>query len=414
MAQSDSIAARYKHYFAAAGSAPFDVAGARNALLIDRDGREFIDLTSGWNVANVGWNNPRVLAATARQLEKLPLRPAWCSSEEPVLLAEALESTLQQPLRILGATGGSEAVEMALKAARRITGRQAVVGVSECYHGATLDAGLAGGVPTLHRAGIEKSAYRHIPIPDGLRGDPEERIKEMRRVITQKPRPAAVLLETIMTNPGVIVPSERFFTELQQAIDDVGALLIADEVGTGFARTGSWFAFQQFPLRPDIVVVAKALSGAVLPIGAAILLGETSSSVKGIAFDSTFAWTPLACAAALETLKIIGEEELAQRAARLGEAALEQLENGLDSVPAVAGIRGKGLEIGIELTSADNEPIPGKKMSEILRACRERGVFVESSRYTSTIIVMPPLTISEAHLTQALAVVIDSVSEMEL
>lgn len=395
---------------------PVAVASASGSVLIDADGRELIDLTSGWNVCNVGWNHPRVIEAVREQASKLPFAPPWCTHDGRPGVAERVSGLLGDgDYAALCGANGSESVEAALKVARRATGRYAVVGFTEAYHGGTLGSILAGGVSKLHGLFLPKDEWhRHAPIPDMLRADGRNYGDLAREIILQDPAPAAVLLEPVFTNPGVLAGDAHFYESIAEAARACGALVIMDEIGTGFGRTGTMFGFQQFPIRPDIVVVAKGLTTGAVPMAGALMRSELVKHVAGQGFSSTFGWTPLACAAANATLDVLEEEGLPARAKELGERAVERLRPLVDGVEHVADVRGYGLEMGIELADEKRDPLPAEVLMKLTRKLLTRGVFAEPSAYTSTLLIMPPLSIPEEQFNKALDIVAEAIEEMDL
>jgi 4-aminobutyrate aminotransferase-like enzyme len=411
--KSAELAERHlRSLFRASPRIPLAIASAHGCELTDLEGRRFWDLTSGWNVANVGWQHPHVVASARRQLDSLPFAPSWCTAEVKVALAERMRRRLGGNLRAVCGCGGSEAIEAALKIARRVTRRQGAVGFLEAYHGGTLGAVLAGGLRMLHGEEVPGTeAHRHAPVPDALRGGPGdcERAVEL---IRREPHPAAVLLEPIFTNPGVLAAPPGFYSEIARAAREVGALLIVDEIGTGFARTGKWFAYEHFGLDPDVVVVGKAFGGGVAAISGAFARAEYAEAIRAPSFDATFGWTPLACAAALAVLDVIENEELVERAAALGAKAIEFLRRNLAGLQLVGAVRGWGLEIGVELVDESGQPLEAGRARALYAAILRRGVFAEFSRYTTTLLIMPPLTIEWAVLEECLSVIAAEIRHM--
>lgn len=392
---------------------PVAVKGGDGAYLVDADGRRLLDLTSGWNVANTGWNHPRVVEAVVRQARQMSFSPPWCTHDGRSSVAERLSDLLGGGYKALCGATGSEAVEAALKVARRATGRQAIVGFTEAYHGGTLGSMQAGGVPQLHAVDVPSTEFhRYAPIPDALRSNGVDYAAALREVLASGPAPAAILLEPIFTNPGVIHGDAKFYTAVQQAARDVGALIIMDEVGTGFGRTGHAFGFQHWGMDPDIVVVAKALTSGAVPMAGALMKEELSSAVAGPGFSSTFGWVPLACAAAHASLDVISDEDLVARAATLGQRGLDRLSGLAAAYPSVAAVRGKGLEMGIEFTDENGNPFARPPMENLTSRLLRRGIFTEPSSYTSTLLLMPPLVITDEDWARALDAIEEEVADM--
>lgn len=413
-AESKKLADRDRAYVARPTTRiPVAVRGGQGAFLVDADGRKLLDLTSGWNVANTGWNHPTVTEAVVRQATQMPFSPPWCTHEGRSAVAERLSDMLGGGYKALSGATGSEAVEAALKVARRATGRHAIVGFTEAYHGGTLGSMQAGGVPQLQGVDVPGSEYhRHAPIPDALRANGRDYAAIMRDVLSTGPAPAAILLEPVFTNPGVIHGDRAFYEEVQRAARSVGALVIVDEVGTGFGRTGHDFGYQHWGMDPDIVVVAKALTSGAVPMAGALMKDELASSVSGPGFSSTFGWVPLACAAAMASLDVIEAEGLVARAAALGDWATSRLAALVDRYPSVAAVRGVGLEIGIEFCDAAGNPFQRPPMEELTSRLLRRGIFAEPSAYTSTLLLMPPLVIEESDFAWALDAMEEEIDDM--
>jgi 4-aminobutyrate aminotransferase-like enzyme len=385
---------------------PLVVERASGIHLFDTEGRRVLDFTSGWNVANTGWNHPAVISSVSRQLAATAFAPPWCTHPMRVAYAERLCATITGDYRVLSLATGSEAVEAALKIARRATGRHVVLGFAEAYHGGTLGSMLAGGVAALHGKDLPSSVeHRHVPVMHNL-ADPALYLEQVCAAIIAPPAPAAVLLEPFFTNPGILYRDRTFYQTVQRAARSVGALLILDEVGTGFGRTGKMFGFQHWGLEPDLIAVAKAIASGVIPMAATILRADLAPAVAGPGFSSTFGWTPLACAAAEATLNVLEKEELCERAGERGVFAKSFLRKHC-RFQSVVDIRGEGLELGIELAGPDNETVTKTALRALTTALLRRGVFAETSSFTSTLLVMPPLTITEAELAAALEVVVE-------
>jgi 4-aminobutyrate aminotransferase-like enzyme len=394
---------------------PFALATASGAIITDVDGNNFIDLTSGWNVANIGWNNSAVRESVYAQLAELPFAPSWCSHWGKIRYAESLLENFdaKENFACWAGCGGSEAIEAALKIARKSTGRKVVIGFSEAYHGGTLGAMLAGGIEHFHDIGGMECSHRHIRFPYPADDNETDWIGFATKTIRAAPLPAAVLLEAVFTNPGVIVPSANFLNAIQSTAREVGALVIVDEIGTGFGRCGSMFAYTRMGLNPDIIVLGKAMTAGVVPMSAAVVRKDILAEVKGSGLDSTYGWTPLACAAAQANLSVIRCENLCERASDVGESLVARFKRDLAKTKLVSSVRGLGLEIGIEMQWKGGQIAPQQRMRELLDRLRKRGVFAESSRFTSTLMIMPPLNIDLAILENAVQIVIEEIAQID-
>jgi 4-aminobutyrate aminotransferase-like enzyme len=356
---------------------------AEGAQVRDVDGNLYIDLTSGFGVAAVGHRHPRVVEAVRAQAGRLlhglgdvhghPLR---------VELAERLVkmAPVDEP-QVFFSISGSEAVEIAIKTAVAATGRPGIVAFEPSYHGLTM-----GSLAVTSRPGFREPFAAHLH--GHVRRFPYGSPVELENV-------AAVLVEPIVGREGVIFPPPGWLAELSRLCREHGALLIADEIFTGFGRTGRLFAVEHEGVRPDLLCCGKALGGGV-PIAA--VLGRRSLfrcwETEGEArHTATFVANPVACAAALAALDIIEEEDLPARAARLGE----QVGGRLSKWPGVT-VRGRGLLWGVELRSAEI----AKRWTA---AALARGIILLAGGPEGRVAqIVPPLTISEELLGNALEI----------
>lgn len=384
------------------------IVAAEGCELVGASGRRYLDLTSGWNVANLGWSNPVVLDRVLRQMKSLALAPAWCLHDPGVRLARALASGLAGEFAVLRAPTGTQAIEFALRVARRATGRYAVVSVAECYHGSTLGSLAASGIRYLQNEDAPLvSWHRSIPLPGGRK----DTVEAIRSTILSEPAPAAVLLEPVLTNVGALDCGREYYDAVFSAARACGALVIMDEVGTGLGRVGRMFGFERWGHTPDLFVLGKSLGGGVAPVAAVVIARRLIEAARGLAFDSTFAGTPAGCEAALATLDLINGTDVLARAAELGDEALRRLQSALQFHPAVRQVRGTGLLLGIEFeapTRAGQARFANAVVAELLR----HDVFAAASRYTHTLLVMPPLTIHARELSRAIDSIVLSVASV--
>jgi len=302
--------------------------------LWDDDGREYLDFAAGIAVAQIGHAHPRWVEAVASQAARLAHVSNLFSMEPQVELAERLVALLGWG-RAFFANSGAEANEAALKLVRKATGRPKVVAATGGFHGRTFATLAATGYPEKH-VPFEPLPREFVHVPFG---DPEELAAAV------DDRTAAVLLEPVQGEGGVVPAPEGYLAAAREACDAAGALLVLDEVQTGAGRCGAWFAHQLDGVRPDVVTLAKGLAGG-LPIGVCIATEETAFGPGDHA--STFGGGPIPCAAALAVLDVIEEEGLLERARDMGERLI-------DSLGEVAGaaveVRGRGLLVGVELPS---------------------------------------------------------------
>ncbi len=355
------------------------------ALLWDAEGHEYIDCTAGYGVANIGHGRVEIAAALAEQAQRLITCPEIFYNDTRARLLERLAGLTPGGLdHIFLCNSGTEAVEGALKFARLATGRTGIIATLRSFHGRTMGALSATWEPH----------YREPfgPLLPGVTHIRYNNIEAAEAAITEET--AAVIIEVVQGEGGVHVADETYIRDLATLCHERGALLIVDEVQTGFGRTGTLFACEQYNLQPDILCLAKSIAGGV-PMGA-ICLGprvmESGRVTKGV-HGSTFGGNPLACAAALTTLDILEHEALPQRAAALGAYALERL-RALRS-PLIREVRGRGLLLGIELT---------RRAQPYLEALFARGILALQAG-PNVIRLLPPLVITEAQLEHVLTVV---------
>jgi ornithine--oxo-acid transaminase len=332
---------------------------AEGAHLWDADGNRFLDLLGGFGMFNVGRNNPRVRAALVEALElDLPGSVQLGASPLPPLLAEELlRRTPPRLERVLFTSSGTEAVEAALKLGRAATGRSRVVSTEHGFHGLTLGSLSANGNPEFTER-FEPLLPGFVRVPFG---ELEPLEAELRR------EDVAVFLVEPVQGKGVNVPPAGYLEGAQELCRRYGTLLCADEIQTGLGRTGRLFAFEHWGLEPDLVTVAKSLSGGYVPVGALLLSRAVHEAVfdsmeHAFSHGSTFAPNELAMAAGLATLHELEREALVERSARLGERLLELTRPLVDRHDVVADVRGLGLLWAIEFA----EPEGGRRSYRLL------------------------------------------------
>ena len=361
--------------------------------------RRYIDLISGIGVSNVGHRHPRVLEAIQRQLDKylhLMVYGEYVQTPQ-TQLAQALVDTLPPSLdNVYFTNSGTEAVEGAMKLAKRYTGRSEIISCFNAYHGSTQGA--------LSLSGDEQFKQNYRPLLPDIRHIQHGSWDDIEQIST---RTAAVVMEVIGGEAGVRVPTSEYLQAVRQRCTDVGALLIFDEIQTGFGRTGTFWAFEGFgPVVPDILLCAKGMGGG-MPIGAFISSAEIMSVFKNnpiLGHITTFGGHPVSCAASLATLRVIREERLHQKAEVKGQLFRQLLVH-----PAIREIRGKGLMLAVEFDSFEvlkpiiDQAIQGNPATRL-------GVITDWFLFcNNSMRIAPPLVITEDQIREACAVILDAI-----
>jgi len=324
---------------------------AEGQYLYDEDGTRFLDLLGGFGMFNVGRNNPHVRAALVEALElETPGSVQLGVSLLPGLLAEELlKRTPDRLARVLFTNSGTEAVEAALKLGRAATGRARVVSAVHGFHGLTLGSLSANGGPHfVERFGPLLPGFSQVPF-----GDLDALEQELRS------EDVALFLVEPVQGHGVYLPADGYLTAAQQLCRSYGTLFAVDEVQTGLGRTGKLFAFEHWGLEPDLVTVAKSLSGGYVPVGALLMAqrvydGVFDSLEHSVSHGSTFAPNDLAMAAGLATLHELDEARLVERAARLGDVLLERTRSLAEAHDVVREVRGLGLMWAMEFAEPES------------------------------------------------------------
>lgn len=382
---------------------------ARGAIVRSADGRELIDFTSGIFVANTGHCHPRVVAAIQEQAARL----LNCYDAPHPLRGQVVErlARLAGPTfdAVALTTGGAEAIEVAVKAAKAFTSRYETLSFSWAFHGKSLATMSLSGLPGNRRGlgpvlpgsivGLFPTCH-HCPLkltyPDcGVACfEASERVFQANTTGSL----AAVVVEAYLGAGGAFVAPPEFWPKVREFADRQGAVLILDEIQTSFGRTGTMFAFQQFGIVPDVLVVAKGMASG-LPMSAVISRREILEALPASSFSSTYSGNPLSCAACLATLDVLEDEDLPGRAAVLGERALKRMSRWIGEIDGVGDVRGIGLAFGIELVHADGTPDPERALQVLYAAEREGVVTLPPAGADGNVLRLgPPLVISEAQL----------------
>lgn len=381
-----------KHTSGLYAKQPIIFARGQGASLFDIDGVEYLDCASGHGVANLGHAHPKVAAAIAEQASTLvTLFESFYNDKRAALLLK-MASLVPGLDRVFFCNSGTEAVEAAIKFSRIATGRTNVIAAMRGFHGRTFGS-LSATHNKKYREGFE-------PLVPGFSHVAYNNIAALEAAVNQET--AAVILEPVQGEGGVYPADDAYLQAARRICSEHGALLIIDEIQTGFGRTGKLFAIMHSGVTPDILCCAKALAGG-LPMGAVLIGPDVKNLVPG-AHSSTFGGNPLACATALATLQVIEDEDLPDQAAKKGAYLMEKLQE--INAPLIREIRGKGLMIGIELR---------QKVVPYVRALQERKVIALNAGMT-VIRLLPPLVITYEqidHLVEVLSDVLSSEAKDE-
>ncbi|MBO9453584.1 4-aminobutyrate--2-oxoglutarate transaminase [Paracoccus sp. R12_1] len=388
---------------------------AKNAELWDSEGNRYIDFAGGIAVVNTGHSHPRVVEAVKTQIDHFS---HTCHQVAPyenyVELAERLNAAAPGDFakKTLFATTGAEAVENAVKIARAFTGRQGVIAFSGGFHGRTfMGMSLTGKVqPYKAGFGAMPGDVWHVPFPMAPHGitadDSMAAIEGLFKSDVDPARVAAIIIEPVQGEGGFYPAPAELMTALRALCDKHGILLIADEVQTGFARTGKLFAMQHYDVAPDLTTMAKSLAGGY-PLSGVVGRAEVMDAPQPGGLGGTYGGSPLGIAAALAVMDVIRDEDLCARAQKLGDALKSRLSSLRNEVPELADVRGPGFMVAAEFIDADGTPLP--QMATAVRdEAMSRGlILLTCGVYGNVIRFLSPITIEDAIFDEAL----DALSE---
>lgn len=398
---------------------PLVVNRAEGVYFWDASGKRYIDMASQLVNSNIGHQHPKVVQAIKEQADKLCyIAPSIATEARSTVAALLASVTMPKINRFFFTNGGAEANENAIKIARFATGRQKIISRYRSYHGATYGAITLTGDP------------RRPPVEPGIPGvvrvyDPycyrctfghvygkchlecASHIEET--ILYENPKTvAAIIIEPITGSNGVFVPPREYMTQLRAICDKYGILLIADEVMSGFGRTGDWFAMDGFGVEPDILTMAKGINSGYVPLGAVGISDGIYGAIKDefLYCGLTYSGHPLACAAAIATIKAYQEEKLIENAKEMGAVALKLMEEMKAKHKCVGDVRTRGLFGCIELVKNRGDRTPlvpwnggGEPVTEIQKALMEDGVYMYLR--WNYMFVVPPIIINESQLAEA-------------
>jgi predicted acetylornithine/succinylornithine family transaminase len=365
----------------------------------DANGKEYLDFISGIAVNNVGHTNPEVVEAIIEQAKQMLHVNVFGKSLVPVQvdLAKELAKVTPDGLdKIFFTNSGTEAIEGAIKLARRATGKHKIIAFEGAFHGRTCGS-LSISYREVYRKPFE-------PLLPGVTFVPFNDLKAAEQAIT--PEVGMVIIEPIQGEGGVHVPSDDFLPGLRALCDQNGAMLVLDEIQTGFGRTGKFFACEHWNVVPDILVVAKALGGG-MPLGGFISRPEVMNILTDppLSHMTTFGGHPVSCAAGLASLNIINRDKLVERSAIFGNEIQNRLKEFQKKYPVIVDVRGKGLMIGLEFATPE-------LTKKIVGRAQDLGLILSWSIYAGgTVRVAPPLNVLPEEVEQALNILEKSITE---
>ncbi|RLT38774.1 MAG: acetylornithine/succinylornithine family transaminase [Chloroflexi bacterium] len=360
--------------------------------MVDSEGNRYLDLASSQGVAMLGYGHPALSAAIAEQAQRLHACPGFFYNDTRARFLEALIGVMPDHLRhAFVANSGAEAIDGAIKFARLTTGRTGIVAAKGSFHGRTIGALSLTWNPK-YRTPFE-------PLLPGVSHVKYNDLAELDAAISEET--AAVVLETVQGEGGVNLGEAEFLQGAQALCRARGALLVIDEIQTGFGRTGKWFGFQHFGLQPDIIALAKGV-GAGFPMGALVYTDRVQEALFVGAHGSTFGGNPLACAAGLAALRAYQDENLIERAEEAGQRLRTRLEEALADCRVVREIRGPGLMIGIDLRT---------KVGPYLKTLMEDQRVLTLPAGTTVLRLLPPLIINDEEIEIGVAAIATALSE---
>ncbi|UTF54604.1 aspartate aminotransferase family protein [Natronosalvus rutilus] len=399
---------------------PTQIVGGDGARFTDADGNEYVDFSGQLMCSNLGHSASAVEEAIAEQTrEGAYFAPGFATEARAELGKKLAEVTPGNLSKTFFSTSGTEAIEAAIKIAKFYTGKDKIISRYRSYHGATAGSISVTGDP--RRLAAEPGIPGAIKAPDpyayGSTLDPMESLEYIDEMLMlEGDTVAAVLVEPVVGSNGILVPPAEYLPRLKEIAHDHGALLVCDEVMTGFGRTGEWFGSDLFDVTPDIMTMAKGLTGAYQPLAATVVTDDIAAHFEDNMFTHghTYAGHPVACAAGLAAVETYESEGLIERADEVGSYLSDRIASLAVDHPSVGDVRGTGLFHGIELTKRTDERAPfgtredklskgSTVVDEVAARALEHGTYV--ANMINTLIVAPPLTITRAEIDEAVAAI---------
>lgn len=383
--------------------------------LFDTAGRRYLDFTSGIGVTSTGHAHPRVVRAIQEQAARLLHGQPTIVLSQPLLdLTRQMAAVAPAPLDSFFFTNsGAEAIEGAVKLARHATGRPNLIVFQGSFHGRTNLTMAMTTSKTIYRAGYQPlvGGVFVAPFPYSYRYGWDEAttlrfcLRELELILKSQTAPeetAAIVIEPVLGEGGYVVPPDGFLPALRALCDHYGILLVADEIQSGFGRTGRWFAFEHTGVVPDIMVMAKGLGSGMPIAGLAASRALMERWIPG-SHGGTYGGNAVACAAAAETIRVLRDEKLVENAAAMGDVLLAGLRQLQRSHPEIGDVRGRGLMVGCEFSGADGEPW-SERAKAVVRAAFEAGLLLLTcGSYENTVRWIPPLVVNAGQIEEGLA-----------
>ena len=375
-------------------AAGFEVEKAEGSYIYGKDGRAYLDFVAGVSANTLGHSHPKVVNAIKEQVDKYLHVMVYgeYAQEKPVELCRLLAEATPEPLEVTYlVNSGAEAIDGALKLAKRYTGREEIISMKNSYHGNTHGALSVSGNE------FHKREFRPLlPMISFIEFNNEEEFSK----ITEKT--ACVIAETIQGAAGFLTPSQNYFKNLKKRCEEVGALLILDEIQPGFGRTGKLFSFEHYDMVPDILVMGKGMGGGV-PVGAFMSSAEIMKSLQyspKLGHITTFGGNPLIAAASYATLKEVLESSLMNEVEEKEKLFRELLVH-----PKIKKVNGRGLMLAVELESPEYT-------LEVAKRCMEKGLIVFWQLYRNEFMrISPPLTISKEEIKKGCEIILEALNE---
>lgn len=407
---------------------PFVMKRGKGSTVEDIDGNRYIDFHSSAAVLNTGHAHPRVVEAIKNQADNfVHYTPAYMYHENMVELAQELCHITpgNTAKKVSFGLSGSDANDGAIKLARSFTKRQKIIAFLRSYHGSTYGAISLSGISLNMRRNLGPflPEIYHVPYPDCYRCpfklEPTkcglaciDYLKMLFNTIIPAEEVAAVIVEPIQGDAGIIVPPDKYLPALKRICEENGILFVAEEVQTGFGRTGKWFAVEHWGIEPDVIILGKAIASG-MPLSALVARKEIMDSWNAPAQLFTMEGNPISCAAALATIEVIQEEKLVEKSKEMGDYLRDRLNKLKKEHELIGDVRGKGLLIGVDLvTDRESKQRAEKEAAKTCWRCWERGLILTFFS-KSVLRIAPPLVITKKEVDRALDIIENSLKEVE-